>query len=309
MKLRVQDFPVGRVVIHRQHAQAARIKLGFARRPGFLQPDFKFSGEPEYRTLALHAFDADLAAHHFDDALGDRQAQTSAAELSRGRGIDLGERLEEPGHSFFGDADAAVADAKPENGMGIGPVFQFGIDDDFAALGEFQGVADEVKDDLAQAGGIAADQRGTSRPDATRQFDFLLFGALAEHLHDAFDDLMEIKVGGVEFKLSGLDFGKIEDVVDEFQQGSGRSLGDFTISLLLRVGFGGQQQVHHSDDAIERRAQFVRHIGQKQAFGAAGFLGGGQGGLKLFGALTDLILQGIGESAQLPVALLKRDAH
>src|SRR5690242_20894126 len=58
-----------------------------------------------YTTL----FRSHRAAHHLREPLADGQAQSGAAVLARGRGVDLAERFEQTPDAIGGDADAGVA--------------------------------------------------------------------------------------------------------------------------------------------------------------------------------------------------------
>src|SRR5215467_9440392 len=76
--------------------------------------------DPEQAARAGSALRADLAAEHLDEALADREPEARAAVAARGRGVGLRERLEQPRHLLFADADAAVAhlEAQPRAGLG-----------------------------------------------------------------------------------------------------------------------------------------------------------------------------------------------
>ncbi len=63
--------------------------------------------------------------------------------------------LEETGAEAWVDADAGIGDFDAQEGGGFGARNHAGGDGDFAFLGEFDGVADEVDEDLADAAGVA----------------------------------------------------------------------------------------------------------------------------------------------------------
>ena len=84
--------------------------------------------------------------------------------------------------------------------------------------------------------------------------------------------------------LSGLDLGQIENVVDQRQKMAGSTLDAFKrLDLIVAVEFARilLQHLGHADDGIERRAQFVRHVGKKAGFRAACLLRGVARNLKL----------------------------
>lgn len=57
---------------------------------------------------------------------------------------------------FFFDADAAVGDVEIDEIMAVFDLFKLDMDENLAVKGEFDGVIDEVGDDLADARGVAA---------------------------------------------------------------------------------------------------------------------------------------------------------
>src|SRR5260370_36281916 len=69
-------------------------------------------GEVELRAAADFAFDPDAAAMHFDDVLGDGEAQAGAAELAGARGVDAIEALEDARLVGGGDANAGIGDGE-----------------------------------------------------------------------------------------------------------------------------------------------------------------------------------------------------
>ena len=64
---------------------------------------------------------------------------------------------------------------------------------------------------------------------------------------------------------------------------SSESAHDFTVSDIRadRSQFGVQRQLGHADDAVERRANFVAHVGQEFALGSIGGFGSFLGLLQL----------------------------
>src|SRR5438874_3784358 len=84
------------------------------------------------------------------------------------------------------------------------------------------------------------------------------------------DQLAEIKTDRFQLQLTRLDLGKVENVAHQIEQRLSRRLGDFRQLALFFVEHGLQQQAASSDDAIERRAQLVRHVRQKLTLGMIG---------------------------------------
>src|SRR5688572_19826084 len=111
--------------------------------------------EPERGSLAEVAVHPDVAAHLLHELATDRETQARAAVLPRGRAIGLDEGIEEFRLHLWGDADAAIADFKA-NQQRIPRLLRLaGTDDNIAGFGELHRIADEVREHLAKAPGIA----------------------------------------------------------------------------------------------------------------------------------------------------------
>ncbi len=120
-------------------------------------------GAAESCPLAGSAFNGDFSAHHAHELLGDRQAESGAAVVSRGRRIDLRERAEEAVDTVGGDADAGVSDLEPDGDFGVGGLGERRGNHHLAVFGELDGVAGEIDEHLPQAVGVAAQAIGDVR--------------------------------------------------------------------------------------------------------------------------------------------------
>ena len=105
---------------------------------------------------------------------------------------------------------------------------------DLALLGELDGVAHQIDDDLAQAVVVADDQRGARRGwmkqassspcwCARMANDFIVSPRLSRRSNGA----------AVQDQLAGLDLGEVEDVVDHREQGLARVLDRLQVLPLL----------------------------------------------------------------------------
>ena len=75
-----------------------------------------------------------------------------------------------------------------------------------------------------------------------------------------------------QLHVVGLNFRKIQQVVDDVQQGHAGAVDFLDVVPLLRREVGIQGQIGHAHDAVHGRADFVAHIGQENAFGGIGRL-------------------------------------
>ena len=112
----------------------------------------KVAAEKEGAAFPRVTFDPDFAALCFDNPLGNVQTETGAAILAGGRGIDLGETLENGLLFVMRNADAGVADCELESDRFLRVALRQGTDlnDNFPLFGEFDRVADQVYQYLPQ---------------------------------------------------------------------------------------------------------------------------------------------------------------
>ena len=114
---------------------------------------------------------------------------------------------------------------------------------------------------------------------------------LSQRLQRIPEQIPNSEFGFLKFELARLDLGKIQNVVDDVQQAVRGRFDQAEIVPLLGRQSGVERQVRHADDAVHRRADFVAHVGQEFALGAAArfgrFLGLEQSRLRPF-ALGDV---------------------
>ena len=139
---------------------------------------------------------------------------------------------------------------------------------------ELQGVGDVVVEDLLELAGVGHDRRD-ERVDAPDDLDALLGGQRAQGVADLPDDGAGLDRLRTELDLAGLHLGQVEDVVDELQEmpGAGEDVAE---ELLVLGGDRPHLAVVHelgeADDAVQRRAELVRHVRQELALEPVGLL-------------------------------------
>ena len=134
-------------------------------------------------------------------------------------------------------------------------------------MGEFDGVGQQVGEDLAQTqrvahqGSVFAQQCGVA--DIKQQLHVLFVRVLAQQCQRITRHVFQAKAALLQFKFASFNFGKIQDVVDDGQQrlASGVDFGD--VIVLARIQVALQCQVGHADDGVHGRADFVAHVGQE----------------------------------------------
>ena len=140
---------------------------------------------------------------------------------------------------------------------------------DAALLGELEGVRQQVLQHLLQALRIGDDAAVELRVDLHVERQAPVLGLVPERpghhvLQGGEEDLL-----GIDRDRAGLDLRQIEDVADQVQQiGAGAVDGAGELDLLRRqVAVGVVAELLAEDqDAVERRAQLVRHVGEELGF-------------------------------------------
>jgi hypothetical protein len=147
------------------------------------------------------------------------------------------------------------------------------VGDDFACVSELDGVACEIDYDLPEAAGIADQFIGHVGLDFASEFEAFLMRAQSERFHCVAETIAEIEVDCVDVELAGFDFGVVENVVDQSQQGIRGELGHVQVFALLGIEVGIEDEFGHADDAVHGSANLVAHGGEKIALRAIGGFG------------------------------------
>src|SRR5579872_4930035 len=95
------------------------------------------------------------SSHQLDEMLADGQSQASSSIAAGSGGIGLRKFVEDSCQLFRRYADAGVAHRDPYRGGFRVGAFALHADQHMAAAGEFDGVADQVRDDLTDSARIA----------------------------------------------------------------------------------------------------------------------------------------------------------
>jgi len=236
--------------------------------------------------LAAHG---DRAVHGLGEAARDGEPEAGALYAAGELGVAAVERGEERGEMFGGDAAAGIRYFDTEVAGLAG-----GAQGDVAARGEFDGVAHEVEEGLAQALGVAAESAGQAGFDPVDVAEALALGGGAEEIGDLVEDVVELERLVGELDAAGLDAAEVEQVVDEAEEGVAGVGDGGDLGVLGGVERAGAQDLGHAEDGVERGAQVVADLGEESAFGVAGgqrFLGeavgAGEGLLELLFGLEE----------------------
>ena len=130
-------------------------------------------GEPKRAALPRLGTHADLAVHQRGQVFGNRQTQSGAAVLARGRGVGLLEGLEQLQALLRRQANAGVAHFAIQQHLVVGVFAHVQGDGDAALGGELDGVVGVVDQDLAQAQRVAQEPVRHVGVDLRVQFESL----------------------------------------------------------------------------------------------------------------------------------------
>src|ERR1700681_576683 len=216
--------------------------------------------------LGLHRH---VAAQQAGDHARDREAQAGAAVFARGRHVGLLERFEDDVVLVGGDPDPRVAhferDVRTRRPVDAAHL-AVQCEVDGAVLRELERVRQQVLENLHQARLVGLDRVGDVPVDVDREAQAALLRHAAERPLDVVADVRDALLGDVDRGGAGLDLREVEDVVDEREQiGAGSPdglrhldllVGEVLLAVVAEL-FGEDQQ------RVERRAQLVRHVGEK----------------------------------------------
>ena len=265
--------------------------------------------EMEAGTLAGRTFEMDVAAHQGDQALGDGQTQTRAAEAAGGGTVGLTEGVEDQLLLVLFDADTGVADLESNRPLLLAVSNYSCGHANLALLGELDRIAQQVGQHLAQAGRVAAYPLGQIRRQIRDTFDALAHGLTGVEFENVFHQFAQLEALFFQLQLAGLDLGKIEDIVDDLEQGFGAAMSRGCEPVGTHIETRIHQQLGHAEHAVHRSADLVAHGGEELALGPAR-------GLRLFlrrqqagGAFGYLLFQPLAIGFELAVAAFDLGQH
>ena len=136
----------------------------------------------------------------------------------------------------------------------------------FAPRCELNGITYQVQEDLAKPAGIANQILGNLRGHGAGKLQTLVGGTEGKSLQRVAEALGQFELNGVQSDLTRLNFREVQDVVDNGQQRVGGGLEHGEILRLFRREWGGDEQLTHSQDAIQGSPNLVAHVCQELAF-------------------------------------------
>ena len=131
---------------------------------------------------------------------------------------------------------------------------------------ELESVRQQILQHLLQALGIGEHRLRQARIEPDEEIDVLRFGNVPECPLDVAVQILEQQVRRLDDDRAGLDLRQVQDVVDECQQIVARGMDRLRKFDLLSGQVAARvlaQLIGEDEQAVERRAQLVRHVGQE----------------------------------------------
>ncbi len=294
-----EGFGIELRVLEQEAVQPGQIGLRPARlRGGRLEREAYGEGA----AVAGAAFHGDVAAHQAHQALADHQAEAGAAETAGGGGVGLGEGGEQAGLRRLAHSDAVVFDPEGE------PQRLRALDGDpqrypsrvvGGAGRKLDRVAEQVVEHLAQAGVVGEHALGDLGGDEHPQRAAAPPGHRQQRAAQAFGQFGDADGGVLEFDPAGLDLGKVEDVVDQCEQGGAGVAHDPHLLALVFVQLAVFEDFQHPEHAVHRGADLVAHGGEEGRLGLVRLF-------RLAPCLDRLGRAGDDAALEIPVGLFQR---
>ena len=232
-------------------------------------------GEPKLRAVTHPTLHAHHSAHHLGQTLADREPQAGPPVFPCRGGVELAERLEQAADPVRRDADAGVPDGEGQlvdRARGV-EVLRRHRQHHFARLGELQGIAEEVQENLPQSGDVAHDRRRRIVGNRVGEIEPLLSRSCRYEVQRCLHTFAEVERLGLEVHPPRLDLTEVQHVVDDGQQGVPARADDLRVVALLLGQLGVQQEAAHPDHRVHGGPDLVTHRGEERALGLVGALG------------------------------------
>ena len=128
---------------------------------------------------------------------------------------------------------------------------------------ELDRIAHQVEQHLAQARRVRKNPVRQSRVNEQRDLHPLGARHVQHELGHAFHHLAQMGRDAFHFQFTGLDFGKIQDVIQDAEQGQRRVVNGVQHACLHRQESGLLQDIDHANHPVHGGANFMAHVGQK----------------------------------------------
>ncbi len=235
--------------------------------------DLLGNGDGHRRPLAVGAFHTDDTAHQLHQVLYDGQAQAGALHAPVALGVHLAEVLEDFRQVLLPDTAAGVL--HPEGNQLLILLLAGlpgNVGADIALLGEFDGVVEDVDENLLDPPLVAVVAAGEGAVALVLHDEPSFGGGHVHHAHHLAHHCFQVVIRIHQLHLARLYLGQVQNVIDDGQQVLGGGLYVLGVGVDLGVSALLHDDVVQADDGVHGGADLVGHIGQELALGNAGLL-------------------------------------
>ena len=203
-------------------------------------------------------------AHPGNNPFDNPQTQPGPRRPPRIGGVQRHKIIKDAAKVGLGNANSGVRNDNLGRAA-VGQMLHF--NPDMAIPGEFDGVPDQIEQNLPQLRAVAFYQtaaiHGPDKPHV------IAVGQIGRTLvfHDLLHQCRQINRASGIGGLATVQPGNVQNVVDMVHQQLARRLHDPQIFALMRLQVGRLQQFDRADHAIQRRADLVAHHHQKVGLG------------------------------------------
>src|SRR5216684_493498 len=264
-QIRANDFARRWIIVYDQDLEVLQSLAALFRHLGRVSGTCQAQPKPESRTLARLALQADGSTHQLDQSFANREPQTRSPVFAGSRLVPLGESLKEAILRRFHHPDSGVLDGKQDRRRidvcGLG----YCAEDNGPLFGELDRITDQVEKNLTDPPGISLHRLRNLGIYKRHHRQALGLRPRSEEIRLPLDQRKEIEVDDLQIQAACLYFRKVEYVVDDCQESIPRVQSRLAVLALLWIEGSVNQQIRHSNDAIERRAKLVAHVGDEIA--------------------------------------------
>ena len=136
---------------------------------------------------------------------------------------------------------------------------------------ELDGVCQKIGENLANSQRIAQKHPGIAeqmRMFYIKKKMYAFFrGPLANQQHRMGKNILQPEFNSFQAEFSGLNLGKIQNIIDDSQKRLRRLLDFMHIIPLVFIQIGFERKIGHTDNCVHRGSDLVAHIGQKERLG------------------------------------------
>ena len=223
----------------------------------------------EAAALARDAGGAQLATHAASQFARYRQPQAGTSKTARRAAVGLREGLEQAGQRAGVEPGAAVPHAQLQV-LAMGALDAGQLQCYLALVGELHGIAEQVGQHLMQAQTIAHDPARQSGIGQESDFEPLAQRQVRDSGGQFVEQFPQVERQLLIFEPAGFDAREVKQIVEQAQQGLSGARDLLDVLACTRWQVVEQAQLRQSQDAVERGAQFMAHVGQKGRLGPVG---------------------------------------